>query len=170
MDSTSTADIWTRWPPGMRITLTLRQHLLTEDGATSDSFGPPITCGACRKRNASFKLILAYGPMITNNKTRIFEMWDSLKTVASGNGLTVLSGVGAPSSSLGSNGNFYWDKSANLIYGPKASGAWPATTRNLYAAEGDKIIESDGTEWLLNPSQDQTIFDHLQVLVTTKSL
>jgi hypothetical protein len=38
----------------------------------------------------------------------------------------VLNGTGAPSSGLGVNGDFYIDPAAQLIYGPKASGAWPA--------------------------------------------
>ena len=39
-------------------------------------------------------------------------------------GKSVLSGSGSPSPSLGTDGDFYIDTSANLIYGPKASGAW----------------------------------------------
>ena len=39
-------------------------------------------------------------------------------------GKSVLSGSGAPSPSLGTDGDFYIDTTANLIYGPRASGAW----------------------------------------------
>jgi hypothetical protein len=42
------------------------------------------------------------------------------------NGNTVLYGTGAPGSGLGVNGNFYIDTAASELYGPKASGAWPA--------------------------------------------
>jgi hypothetical protein len=45
-------------------------------------------------------------------------------TLPSGNSL--LNGSGAPASALGSNGDFYIDTTAEEIYGPKASGAWPA--------------------------------------------
>lgn len=41
-------------------------------------------------------------------------------------GLGILHGVGAPSNSLGSNGEFYIDDVAWEIYGPKAAGVWPA--------------------------------------------
>lgn len=41
-------------------------------------------------------------------------------------GNTVLYGTGPPANSLGVDGNFYIDTSAHYIYGPKASGAWPA--------------------------------------------
>jgi len=41
---------------------------------------------------------------------------------ARGNG--VLNGSGAPSSSLGENGDFYIDTSVNKMYGPKTSDGW----------------------------------------------
>jgi hypothetical protein len=44
------------------------------------------------------------------------------------NGNTVLYGAGPPSSGTGVDGNFYIDTTAHFIYGPKASGAWPAGT------------------------------------------
>jgi hypothetical protein len=40
------------------------------------------------------------------------------------NGRTILSGTGAPSSGLGSNGDYYIDTASNYIYGPKTTGAW----------------------------------------------
>jgi Collagen triple helix repeat (20 copies) len=41
-------------------------------------------------------------------------------------GNTVLYGSGIPSNTFGNNGDFYISTSSNFIYGPKASGAWPA--------------------------------------------
>ncbi len=43
-------------------------------------------------------------------------------------GNTILSGAGAPSFSLGSNGDFYIDTTAEAIYGPKTAGAWGSPT------------------------------------------
>lgn len=37
---------------------------------------------------------------------------------------TIHTGNGAPSAGLGSNGDFYYDLTNNLYYGPKSSGAW----------------------------------------------
>lgn len=37
-------------------------------------------------------------------------------------------GAGAPSSGLGVDGDFYIDTNTDTLYGPKASGAWPAGT------------------------------------------
>jgi len=42
------------------------------------------------------------------------------------NGNTVLSTSGAPASGTGNNGDFAYDATAKIMYGPKASGAWPA--------------------------------------------
>ncbi|MGW1828834.1 hypothetical protein ACWCO0_09670 [Streptomyces tubercidicus] len=41
-------------------------------------------------------------------------------------GRTILSGLAAPSNAVGVDGDFYIDTNAWSIYGPKASGAWPA--------------------------------------------
>lgn len=42
-------------------------------------------------------------------------------------GRTILNGAGAPSNSLGANGDFYIDVAyPPKLYGPKASGVWPA--------------------------------------------
>ncbi len=46
--------------------------------------------------------------------------------VAGANGQTVLSGSGVPDAGVGVNGDYYIDIIAELIYGPKASGTWPA--------------------------------------------
>jgi hypothetical protein len=45
-----------------------------------------------------------------------------------GGGNTILNGAGAPSSGLGSNGDFYIDTTADTIYGPKTAGAWGSPT------------------------------------------
>ncbi len=50
-------------------------------------------------------------------------------------GKTVLSGSGAPSAGLGTNGDFYINTAAFTIYGPKAAGAWGSPT-NLIGPPG----------------------------------
>ncbi len=42
------------------------------------------------------------------------------------NGNTVLYGTVAPTAGIGADGNFYIDTVTNYLYGPKASGTWPA--------------------------------------------
>ena len=48
---------------------------------------------------------------------------------------TVLNGKGAPSNTLGINGDFYIDTRSLLLYGPKASGKWPLPS-NLQGPTG----------------------------------
>jgi hypothetical protein len=65
---------------------------------------------------------------------------------ARGNG--VLNGTGAPSSSLGENGDFYIDTSTNKMYGPKTSGVWGEPV-NL----GGTYVHTQGvasTTWTIN--------------------
>lgn len=45
---------------------------------------------------------------------------------AGANGKTVLTTSGAPSAGTGTDGDFAYDPTAMIMYGPKAAGAWPA--------------------------------------------
>jgi hypothetical protein len=55
---------------------------------------------------------------------------------AGANGNTVLNGTGAPPSSVGNDGDFYVDTAADVLYGPKAGGSWPAAGVSLVGAPG----------------------------------
>lgn len=61
-------------------------------------------------------------------------------------GLSVLNGSGAPSSSLGVDGDFYIDTTAHAIYGPKASGAWGSSTSLIGPAGADGTDGTNGTD------------------------
>ena len=50
-------------------------------------------------------------------------------------GKTVLNGTVAPTAGVGQNGDFYINTTESKIYGPKASGAWPAGV-SLKGAQG----------------------------------
>jgi Collagen triple helix repeat (20 copies) len=51
-------------------------------------------------------------------------------------GHTILNGSGAPADTLGHDGDFYLDTAANVLYGPKANGSWPATGTSLTGPQG----------------------------------
>jgi hypothetical protein len=55
---------------------------------------------------------------------------------AGSNGHTVLNGTGTPSNSVGSDGDFYIDTAANVLYGPKAGGTWPSPGVSLIGPAG----------------------------------
>jgi hypothetical protein len=55
---------------------------------------------------------------------------------AGANGNTVLNGTGAPADTVGNDGDFYIDTAADVLYGPKANGSWPATGTSLVGSPG----------------------------------
>ncbi|RXG91603.1 hypothetical protein [Bradyrhizobium zhanjiangense] len=68
-------------------------------------------------------------------------------------GNAVLYGAGAPAAGTGIDGDFYINTSTNFLYGPKASGAWPAGT-SLIGPQGPQGIQgiqgvtgTRGSQW-----------------------
>jgi hypothetical protein len=56
------------------------------------------------------------------------------------NGNTILTGSGVPSNGIGANGDLYYDPTAKIMYGPKASGTWPAGV-SLQGPQGTQGIQ-----------------------------
>lgn len=65
---------------------------------------------------------------MTDNNVEVFLTENVVEVSTVGiqgpRGLGVLHGIGAPSSSLGSEGEFYIDTSTNRMYGPKVGNSW----------------------------------------------
>jgi hypothetical protein len=59
------------------------------------------------------------GYMVSNGSA-----WTSNAGPPGTNGNTILSGIGAPASGSGVNGDFYVDVAASRMYGPKTAGVW----------------------------------------------
>jgi hypothetical protein len=55
---------------------------------------------------------------------------------AGADGNTVLNGTGAPAVTVGNNGDFYLDVAADVLYGPKVRGTWPANGVSLAGNPG----------------------------------
>lgn len=51
-------------------------------------------------------------------------------------GASFLSGAAAPDNAVGADGDFYLNTTSNILRGPKAAGAWPATGVSLVGATG----------------------------------
>lgn len=82
------------------------------------------------------------------------SLWQVLShnTPATATGGTIVSGIGAPSSSVGSNGQWYVDLAGQALWGPKAfvSGAlpaFPATAIFDTANRGNETPLSSGGNW-----------------------
>ena len=74
---------------------------------------------------------------------------DGSNGAAGADGRTILNGSGAPSNALGSNGDFYLDIGARELYGPKASGTWPAAvelagTNGTNGTNGKSVLNGAG--------------------------
>ena len=71
---------------------------------------------------------------------------------------TMLSGTGAPSNSIGADGNYYWNISTADIYGPKTGGVWPtaynAAANAVTTGETPPTTPSLGAVWF-KPSTDK---------------
>lgn len=67
------------------------------------------------------------------------------------NGNTILSGNGGPGT-IGVDGDFYIDEVNHLLYGPKASGAWPGSGVSLIGPKGDTGAAGTNGNTILNGS------------------
>jgi hypothetical protein len=61
------------------------------------------------------------------------------------NGKTVLHGTTAPSSTTGTEGDFYIDTSSDEIFGPKGASTWPTPGTELKGEEGE-----EGSPWTMD--------------------
>jgi hypothetical protein len=64
---------------------------------------------------------------------------------------TILSGAGAPSKTLGINGDFYIDTKNLNLYGPKTKGVWKVTT-SLRASEVPFVANVIGESGAMGPT------------------
>lgn len=71
-------------------------------------------------------------------------------------GVTIRSGDAAPAASVGNDGDFYFDKTAKVLYGPKADGAWPATGTTLTGPAGPAGKDGKNGSSFLAGAEDPT--------------
>jgi hypothetical protein len=62
-------------------------------------------------------------------------------TVTAGGAATFVSGVGPPTAAVGVDGAIYLDTSSGRMYGPKAAGAWPATSLGKLLLPGNTYTD-----------------------------
>lgn len=92
--------------------------------------------------------------------------WNNLMAVpANGtngtNGNTILSGTTDPVAATGANGDFYINKSALTLFGPKANGAWPAGV-SMKGADGNNATTTSTATTAINglmSASDKTKLD-----------
>lgn len=68
-----------------------------------------------------------YGPKAYSSwNSAIFNIAEGQAGPSGADGKTLLNGTSTPSNATGSNGDFFINSAASIIYGPKAAGVWPS--------------------------------------------
>ncbi|MFC3813264.1 hypothetical protein [Lacihabitans lacunae] len=81
--------------------------------------------------------MVAYNTATVSDVTPGYYYNDGTKWLKiGGNTSSLLSGATNPVAATGSNGDFYLNTATNTLFGPKASGAWPATGASLVGPAG----------------------------------
>ena len=70
--------------------------------------------------------------------------WQRLPVAAAGSTNTILNGTSNPTAAQGANGDFFINTTTNQIFGPKASGVWPAGV-SLVGATGPQGPQGHAT-------------------------
>lgn len=95
-----------------------------------------------------------------------YKITAALAAILALQGTSLLYGPGPPGSGTGVDGNFYLDETAHVIYGPKASGAWPAGT-SIIGPQGPQGV--DGSAGAAGPTGPPGANASVYVGVTTNS-
>ncbi|MFB8182621.1 right-handed parallel beta-helix repeat-containing protein [Streptomyces sp. NPDC055966] len=71
-------------------------------------------------------------------------------------GNSVLNGTGAPTSTVGIDGDWYIDTAANKLYGPRAAGVWPSTGLPMTAQAAGALLAANNLSDLNNAGTART--------------
>lgn len=140
----------------------------TRDDHPNDHAGANSAINTIRRVIGGAGIVGPYGAddltfdTIKDALTELFERTDELQVEVDDVGSTevrntVRSGTGAPSPALGNNGDFYIDRAAYNIYGPKTGGAWGSPTSIIGPAGADGADgEGTGVEFRDEDNNDVT--------------
>lgn len=105
------------------------ENTLSRDGSTPNAMSAPIDMGTNRIINLA-------APTSDNDAARKVDIIPGADGVDGNDGALWYTGSGAPSSGTGVDNDMYLDESTGDVYGPKASGTWPASTLNIIGPAG----------------------------------
>jgi len=89
---------------------------------------------------------LIENPAYGATKSKVGQFKTAGRATTSGASNTILSGVAAPKTTLGINGDFYIDTKALTLYGPKVGGKWPTPFSLRGATGGPGIAGANGAD------------------------
>jgi hypothetical protein len=149
------------------------QGIAGPDGSTilSGNSAPVSTVGKTGDFYIDLNTSNLYGPKTANG-------WGSalgLKGATGSSGKGVLSGTGIPAASLGTDGDFYVDKTTFNFYGPKTAGNWgtPTALVGPQGPMGNANVKIDiftvkTTDWKINGLMSTAITPNGYSVVFTK--
>lgn len=105
------------------------ENTLSRDGSTPNAMSAPIDMGTNRIINLA-------APTSDNDAARKVDIIPGADGSDGNDGALWYTGSGAPSSGVGVDNDMYLDESTGDVYGPKASGTWPASTLNIIGPAG----------------------------------
>lgn len=142
------------------------ENTVSLDGTTPNAMSADFDLGSNRIINLA-------APVGANDAARKADV-DAGTTgptgAAGADGALWYTGSGTPSSGLGVNTDMYLDSANGDVYGPKAAGAWPASTVNIKGAAGAGTGDMLKTENLSGLANTATARTNLGVVIGTDVL
>ena len=127
----------------VRSAAVLAVGLVLGAAAVAVAVDPPQQYTGCLAKDGTLYRVAAGGsPVKACAKTETQISWNQ-QGPAGTNGTAVLNGTVPPTASVGSDGDFYIDTTANVLYGPKTADGWPETGVSLIGPKGDKGDKGD---------------------------
>lgn len=120
------------------------ENTISRDGTSPNQMEADLDLNSNRITNLG-------APVSDNDAARKVDI------VPGADGALWYTGSGAPASGLGINNDMYLDESNGDVYGPKASGTWPASTLNITGPDGDVTASANETitgDWAFTGSLD----------------
>jgi hypothetical protein len=122
------------------------ENTLSRDGTTPNAMSDDFDMGTNRIINLA-------APTSDNDAARKVDIVPGADGSDGDDGALWYTGSGAPSGGTGADNDMYLDESTGDVYGPKASGTWPASALNIIgpagAGTGD-MLKSENLSGLAN--------------------
>lgn len=136
------------------------ENTLSRDGSTPNAMSASIDMGTNRIINLA-------APTSDNDAARKVDIIPGADGADGDDGALWYTGSGAPSGGTGADNDMYLDESTGDVYGPKASGTWPASTLNIIGPAGAGTGDMLKTENLSGLSNYATARSNLSLVPGT---
>ena len=136
------------------------ENTVSRDGTTPNAMSANFDMGTNRIINLA-------APTSDNDAARKVDIVPGADGSDGDDGALWYAGSGAPGSGTGADNDMYLDESTGDVYGPKASGSWPASTLNIIGPAGAGTGDMLKTENLSGLSNYATARSNLSLVPGT---